>query len=130
MDDRFGAVDGVVDGVRIDDVVGDVLDAGCVDVVAEQGRWWTARPRPLFAYAIVIYVWKGVVWDKVLGLGATDPLTGTVGDWAGLIMVAYFGGRSLEKASISRATGSMITVDTAPLTYMPGRRRPPVTAAG
>src|SRR5262245_2461755 len=66
-------------------------------VVAEQGRWWTALPRPLFVYAIVIYVWKVVVWDKVLGWGVTDPLTGTVGDWAGLIMVAYFGGRSLEK---------------------------------
>jgi len=66
-------------------------------VTAEQGRWWSALPRPLFAAAIVIYVWKVVVWDKVLGLGVTDPLTGPVGEWAGLIMVAYFGGRSVEK---------------------------------
>jgi hypothetical protein len=66
-------------------------------LIAEQGRWWTALPRPLFAFAIVIYVWKVVVWDKVLGLGATDPLGGLVGDWAGLIMIAYFGGRSVEK---------------------------------
>jgi hypothetical protein len=66
-------------------------------LISEQGRWYTALPRPLFAYAIVIYVWKVVVWDKVFGLGITDPLTGAVGDWAGLIMVAYFGGRSVEK---------------------------------
>ena len=40
-------------------------------VIAEQGRWYTALPRPLFAFALIIYVWKVVVWDKVLGLGAT-----------------------------------------------------------
>ena len=38
-------------------------------LVAEQGRWYTALPRPLFASAFIIYVWKVVVWDKVLGLG-------------------------------------------------------------
>ena len=68
-------------------------------VIAEQGRWYTALPRPLFAYAVVIYFWKVIVWDKVLGLGATDPLTGSVGDWAGMIMIAYFGGRSVEKVA-------------------------------
>jgi len=26
-------------------------------VIAEQGRWYTALPRPLFAFAFVIYVW-------------------------------------------------------------------------
>src|SRR6185312_7687709 len=40
-------------------------------VIAEQGRWYTALPRPLFAFAFVIYVWKVVVWDKVLSLGTT-----------------------------------------------------------
>src|SRR5882672_7685382 len=40
-------------------------------VIAEQGRWYTALPRPLFAFAFVIYVWKVVVWDRVLGLGTT-----------------------------------------------------------
>ncbi|OZA81767.1 MAG: hypothetical protein B7X76_08100, partial [Azorhizobium sp. 39-67-5] len=40
-------------------------------VIAEQGRWYTALPRPLFAFAFIVYVWKVVVWDKVLGLGAT-----------------------------------------------------------
>ena len=48
-------------------------------VLAEQGRWYTALPRPLFAFAFVIYVWKVVVWDKVLALGSTDPnVTGAI----------------------------------------------------
>lgn len=68
-------------------------------VVAEQGRWYTALPRPLFALAFIIYVWKVVVWDKVLGLGATDPLTGDVAQWAMIVLTAYFGGRSLEKVA-------------------------------
>jgi len=34
-------------------------------LVAEQGRWFTALPRPLFAFAFIIYAWKAVVWDKV-----------------------------------------------------------------
>jgi hypothetical protein len=66
-------------------------------VIAEQGRWYTAVPRPLFAIAFIIYVWKVVVWDKVLGLGTTDALTGDVSQWATIVLTAYFGGRSLEK---------------------------------
>jgi hypothetical protein len=68
-------------------------------LVAEQGRWYTALPRPLFALAFVVYVWKVVVWDKVLGLGTTDPLTGDVAQWAMIVLTAYFGGRSLEKVA-------------------------------
>ncbi|HEU5018079.1 MAG TPA: hypothetical protein VFT69_08910 [Pseudolabrys sp.] len=68
-------------------------------VAAEQGRWYTALPRPLFAAAFVIYAWKVVVWDKVLGLGVTDPLSGDVAQWAMIVLTAYFGGRSLEKVA-------------------------------
>jgi len=68
-------------------------------VVAEQGRWYTALPRPLFASAFIIYVWKVVVWDKVLGLGTTDALGGDVAQWAMIVLTAYFGGRSLEKVA-------------------------------
>ena len=68
-------------------------------VIAEQGRWYTALPRPLFAFAFIIYVWKVVVWDKVLGLGTTDVLNGDVGQWAMMVLTAYFGGRSLEKVA-------------------------------
>lgn len=68
-------------------------------IVAEQGRWYTALPRPLFAFAFIIYVWKVVVWDKVLGLGSTDALSGDVAQWAMIVLTAYFGGRSIEKAA-------------------------------
>ena len=68
-------------------------------VVAEQGAWYTALPRPLFAYVFVIYAWKVVVWDAVLGLGATPALSGDVAQWATIVLTAYFGGRSLEKVA-------------------------------
>jgi hypothetical protein len=71
-------------------------------LIAEQGRWYTALPRPLFAGAFILYVWKVVVWDKVLGAwthGTTDPLAGDVGQWATIVLAAYFGGRSLEKVA-------------------------------
>lgn len=68
-------------------------------LVAEQGRWYTALPRPLFALAFIIYVWKVVIWDKVLALGSTDPLSGDVAQWAAIVLTAYFGGRSLEKVA-------------------------------
>jgi hypothetical protein len=67
--------------------------------IAEQGRWYTALPRPLFALAFIIYVWKVVVWDKVLGWGTTDVLNGDVAQWAMIVLTAYFGGRSLEKVA-------------------------------
>ena len=68
-------------------------------VVAEQGRWFTALPRPLFAFAFVIYAWKVVVWDKVLGWGTTDALGSDVAQWAMIVLTAYFGGRSIEKVA-------------------------------
>jgi len=68
-------------------------------LLAEQGRWYTALPRPLFAFAFIVYAWKVVVWDKVLGLGTTDALSGDMSQWAMVVLTAYFGGRSLEKVA-------------------------------
>jgi len=76
-------------------------------IMAEQGRWWTSIIRPLAALPVVIFMWKVIVWDKVLGLGSTDPITGDVGAWAGVIVTTYFGGRTIEKvARIFRRLGS------------------------
>src|SRR4249920_386771 len=66
-------------------------------IIAEQGRWYTAVIRPLLALPVIIYLWKVIVWDKVLGLGTTDAIAGDVGVWAGTIVTTYVGGRSLEK---------------------------------
>ena len=67
--------------------------------MAEQGRWYTAIIRPLLAAPVIIYFWKVIVWDKVLGLGSTDPITGMIADWTGMIITAYVGGRSIEKVA-------------------------------
>jgi len=66
---------------------------------AEQGNAFTRMVRPLWAMPFVIYTWKAVVWDKVLGLGATDTLTGFVATLALTIATAYFGGRTIEKVA-------------------------------
>jgi hypothetical protein len=68
-------------------------------IIAEQGRWYTAIIRPLLAAPVIIYLWKVIVWDKVLGLGTTDPLGGAVAEWAGLIVTTYVGGRTVEKVA-------------------------------
>jgi hypothetical protein len=53
--------------------------------------------RPLFALPFVIYNFKLVVWDKVLGWGATDPLSAELFRIEMLVIGAYFLGRSAEK---------------------------------
>ena len=60
-------------------------------LVAEEGNWFTRWVRP-----IVIYTWKIVVFDKVLALGATDPLADFSANLAITVAGAYFGGRTLE----------------------------------
>jgi hypothetical protein len=73
-------------------------------ILAEQGRWYTAVIRPLLALPIIIYLWKVIVWDKVLAWGSTDAITGDVAVWAGAIVTTYVGGRSLEKIARSIST--------------------------
>jgi hypothetical protein len=70
--------------------------------VAEVGHPW--EPEKLFAYIIVIYFAKIVLWDKVIGSFAgythnifrTDPLTGEAVGWAAMVMAFYFGKRGIE----------------------------------
>jgi hypothetical protein len=66
-------------------------------IIAEQGRWYTAVIRPLLTVPVIIYLWKVIVWDKVLGLGTTDAIGGDVSIWVGAIVTTYVGGRSFEK---------------------------------
>jgi hypothetical protein len=67
--------------------------------ISDEGRWWSAAPRAVICWSFAIFVVKVVVWDKVLGLGTTPPLTGMVADWGGAVMVTFFGGRTLEKVA-------------------------------
>jgi len=64
-----------------------------------RGRCGHPMIRPLAALPVVIYIWKVIVYDKVLGLGTTDTITGDVGTWAGVIITTYFGGRTIEKVA-------------------------------
>lgn len=79
-------------------------------VIEEQGRWYTALPRPAFAFAVVIFVWKILVIDKVVGPGCLigqhwcwDGVTTLpapeIMQWCGIIVTAYFGGRTIEKVA-------------------------------
>jgi hypothetical protein len=82
-------------------------------VIAEQGNWVTRMVRPLFALPFILFTWKVVLWDKVLGHltgGTTDPLDPKMWGVFMLIVGAYFGGRTIEKATniIADAFGKKI----------------------
>lgn len=77
----------------------EVQKAGKEILVAEQGRWYTAIIRPLFALPFIIYTWKLVVWDKVFGLGETDNLSPDLWNVMLTILGAYFIGRTAEKVA-------------------------------
>lgn len=59
--------------------------------VAELGSWFTALPRVCIEMTVAVYIAKVVVWDKVLGLGSTDAITGSVGEWVNLVIIGMFG---------------------------------------
>lgn len=73
--------------------------------VAQVGHFW--EPEKLFAYIIVIYFAKIVLFDKVIGSVAgytpnifrTDPLTGEAVGWAAMVMAFYFGKRGIENVA-------------------------------
>ena len=92
------------DTTRLREWIKGTLDARrmATDVlIAEQAWWFTAMIRPMIAWPFIIYVWKTVVWDTVLGQGTTPVLQGSLGEWAGIIITAYFVGRPLEKGVAS-----------------------------
>lgn len=64
--------------------------------IAQIGYWYT--PESLFGYIMVVYFAKVVIWDKVLGWGVTDAIKGDAAEWAGWIMLSYFGKRTVESA--------------------------------
>lgn len=68
----------------------------------EQGWWVTAMIRPMLALPFIVFTWKVIVWDKVMGSwtgGNTDPLDPNM--WSVFLTVvgAYFGGRTIEKVA-------------------------------
>jgi len=73
--------------------------------IAQIGHPW--EPEKLFAYIIVVYFGKIVIWDKVVGSFAgytknifnTDPLTGEAVGWAAMVMTFYFAKRGFENVA-------------------------------
>lgn len=71
-------------------------------LVAEQGNWLTRSIRPLLGLSAAILTFKILVWDLALGQwthGSTDMLTDQAYWLLTTIVVAYMGGRSIEKTA-------------------------------
>jgi len=68
--------------------------------IAQIGHWYT--PENLLGYIMVAYFAKVVLWDKVVMgdwiNGRTDALVGDAAEWGMLIMLYYFGKRTVESA--------------------------------
>ena len=73
------------------------LEARQAILLAEQAHWMTRPIRPLFALPFLIYNMKVVVWDKVLGLGTTDPLGPEMMQMQLYCFSFYFLSRPIEK---------------------------------
>jgi hypothetical protein len=62
--------------------------------IAEIGHWY--EPDKLMGYFVAAYFGKLLVWDKVMGLGVTDPLGGFAETTANLVVSFYFAKRGFE----------------------------------
>ena len=94
------ALDAKTEKARIEaDVVVNQLEARQAVLIAEQGARVTRWIRPMFALPFIIYNFKVVVWDKVLGLGITDDLSSSFWQLQMVVFGAYFLTRHLEKKS-------------------------------
>ena len=88
------------DTVRLRDILASQVESRKLKaevIIAEQGWWVTAMIRPILAYPVAVYYGKIFIWDKALGLGATDPLTPEQSTYTMVIVGFYFFGRPLEK---------------------------------
>ena len=64
---------------------------------AEIGHWY--EPDKLIGYAVALYFCKLLIWDKAMGLGVTDPLTGFAATTANLVVSFYFVKRGFENVA-------------------------------
>jgi hypothetical protein len=64
---------------------------------AELGRWY--EPDKLMGYFVALYFGKLLVWDKVFGLGSTDPLAGFASSTSNLVVSFYFAKRGFENVA-------------------------------
>lgn len=60
------------------------------DVMVAEGSPLNATIRALFAFPVAIYYGKIFLWDKVLGLGSTDPLSPELRQISAVVIGFYF----------------------------------------
>lgn len=65
--------------------------------IAEIGHWY--EPDKLIGYSVAIYFSKLLVFDKVFGLGTTDPLAGFASVTSNLVVSFYFAKRGFENVA-------------------------------
>ena len=73
------------------------LEARQEVLIEEQKHWRTSWVRPGFALSFWIYLAKVIVWDKVLELGTTDPLSPELAEIMFVVLGAYYLARPFEK---------------------------------
>jgi hypothetical protein len=71
--------------------------AGAVNSAARLVRIY--EPDKLMGYFVALYFGKLLVWDKVLGLGSTDPLAGFASVTSNLVVSFYFAKRGFENVA-------------------------------
>ena len=77
------------------------LEARKAVLVAESRSQWNIIFRAILAVPFAAFVWKVIVWDKLLGLGTTDNLSPEL--W-NLMMVVYGFYFVYETASLFKRT--------------------------
>ncbi len=64
---------------------------------AELGHW--CEPDKLMGFCVAIYFAKLLIFDKVFGLGTTDPLAGFAATTSNLVVSFYFAKRGFENVA-------------------------------
>ena len=95
---KLKSIDAATEQERIKaDVLIQQLEARQAILIAEQSSLLTRWIRPAFALPFVIFNFKVIVWDKVLGLGVTDDLSPAFWQLQMVVFGAYFLTRGFEK---------------------------------
>lgn len=59
-------------------------------LIAESKTPINSIVRAILAAPVIIYLWKVIVWDKILGLGVTDDLSGNLWNFLFIVIGFYF----------------------------------------
>ena len=66
------------------------LEARQAALIGGEASWVSKAVQAAWAAPFVLYTWKLIVWDKMLGLGSTDPLSPFLENLCFIIAGFYF----------------------------------------